>query len=543
MSTFKIIFSLVFFLLFCFPNKTLAQEKIDNFEVKVIAHQDGNMTVSESIVYDFGENSRHGIFRFIPLVSKVGDLYRVLEIEFLRIERDGKKEIFEVDNHPSQSQIKIGNPDETVTGVHSYLIEYKVKNGIGSNYEDHDEIYWNVTGNNWEVPIVSALYKIGTDFEAIPLESICFTGPKSSKFQDCEVNENFVKTTKMLEEHQGLTSVTKFPINTFPKSVLQKNEPIFDPDFLAFLKIYIPVILIVNLLAAPYLLYWYFKNKSKIRFGKPSVNFDIPKNVTPAEVGVIDTFKLERDDIVASIFSLAIKKYVKIEEVKNVKTLMPDELDYEIVKLKSFNNADKFEKILCERLFRDGDRVSLKKLTKDFYVTFGLLEDAVFYSLKVKNLYKKNPKNQMAGLLILGIISIATGNIFLGLILIFLSRKLIGRTALGDKIDWEIDGLKIFLKAVDRYHKFQSKNLIAVEKYIPFAIALGLQNEFMNQLKIINPDYNPSWYSGSRGFYYSYPSMYSTFGSSVTSSAPSSSSGFSGGSSGGGGGGGGGGSW
>lgn len=539
---------LIPFIFFLLVPKVFAQEKIESFDVSIIAHKDGTMTIKEKIDYDFGSENRHGIFRTLPLVSEVGPLYRIIVVDFLDIKRDGSNENFEVDKQSKNIEVKIGDPDKTITGLHNYIIVYTVENGIGSNYENHDEIYWNVTGNSWQIPIEKASYKIETDFGVDPLESICFTGPAASRLQNCLVEDKFISTTQRLEPYQGLTTVTKFPVNTFPKSILKKSEPFLDPDFITLLKIYIPILISLNLLLAPFLLFRYFKNKPKQRFGSPAVNFDIPKDGTgkilpPAEAGIIDNHKLERDDVVATIFDLAIKKYIKIEEVKKIKTLRPDEIDYEIVRLKNNGQVSEFEKKLLDRLFQSGERVSLKSLKSDFYLTFSKLENEIFDSLQEKGFYEKNPKNQMTGLLVLGILTLVSGNLLLGSVLIFLSRKLTGRTSLGDKIDWEVDGLKIFLKAMSRHHKFQSKNLITVEKYIPYAIALGLQDEFMDQLKIMNPDYKPSWYSGSHSFYHVYPGMYTNFSLGMTTAAPSSSSGFSGGSSGGGGGGGGGGSW
>lgn len=96
---------------------------------------------------------------------------------------------------------------------------------------------------------------------------------------------------------------------------------------------------------------------------------------------------------------------------------------------------------------------------------------------------------------------------------------------------------KIFLKAMSGYHGWQAKNLITIEKYIPYAMTFGLHDQFMEQIKIVAPDYHPTWYSGRGSFYSSYSGMYSSMSSSVTTTAPSSSSGFSGGGSGGGGGG------
>ncbi|HZJ18199.1 MAG TPA: hypothetical protein VFD45_01095, partial [Patescibacteria group bacterium] len=125
--------------------------------------------------------------------------------------------------------------------------------------------------------------------------------------------------------------------------------------------------------------------------------------------------------------------------------------------------------------------------------------------------------------------------------LFFLAKKLIGRTSLGDEIDFKIDGLKLFLKSMDRNYKWQAERFYIVEQMIPYAMALGYIERFMEQLKIIKPDYNPTWYHGySGGFYVGYSGFYSSMTTNMTSS---SSSGASSGFSGGGGGGGGGGSW
>ena len=542
MSLSRFLFFAIVALVFFSPLPVLAQEKIDSFDTEIVAHKDGSMTVTENILYDFGEDSRHGIFRTIPLVSKVGNLFRVIEIDFKQALRDGEEEPYEVENMSKESEIKIGDADKTITGKHNYIIIYTVKNGIGSNYETHDEIYWNATSNDWEIPIEKASLIISTDFGVTPLESICFTGPQSSKFQNCQVYGSTISTNDALNPYQGLTTVTKFPVNTFPKSELRTSEPVFDPDFLTLLKFYIPVLLVLNIIIGPYLLFWYFKNHSKKRLGSPSVNFDIPKNIGPVEAGIIDNAKLEKNDVIATMFDLAIRKYIKIEEVKIAKTLRPDETDYKVVKLKNVEGLNPFETTLFNRLFRDGDEIKLGDLKTDFYTTFASLEKKAFGLLVEKNLYIKNPKDQMTGLLVLGIVALSFGNLILGPVLMYMSRKMNGRTEKGDKEDLQIDGLKIFLKAMSRHHKFQSKSLITVEKYIPYAIALGLQNEFMEQLKIIDPNYKPTWYSGNHAFMYSYSGMYSSM-NSITTSAPSSSSGFSGGSSGGGGGGGGGGSW
>ena len=221
--------------------------------------------------------------------------------------------------------------------------------------------------------------------------------------------------------------------------------------------------------------------------------------------------------------------------------------DQKIIRLKAKNDdLNEYEKNFMDNLFDSSNSVMVSDLKLGFYDTFSQMETDVFSALVKKGYYSKNPKNQKGILLFLGVMSMVfILNIPLGLTLLFLSLKLNGRTPTGDEIDYKIDGLKLFLKAMDRNYQWQAEQLYIVEQMIPYAIALGYIDKFMEQLKIIKPDYNPSWYSGYNGnFYLGYAALYSSMNSNVITTAPSSSSGFGGGGfSGGGGGGGGGGSW
>lgn len=536
------------------PCSVRAQEKIKNFNTEITAHQNGEMTIVETIEYDFGSDNRHGIYRFIPTYTKVGDLYRISDIKFEQVLRDGNKEPHDNSYGADEVETKIGDADRTIFGVHTYKIVYTVKNGIGSNYEDHDEIYWNTTGTKWGVPIENASAIITTDFNVLPTKTICFTGADGSKESKCsstiKASISQTTTTASLDSDEGLTVVTAFPVGTFPKSQLAERPPIIGKDEKILFGIYGLVWILLNIIIAPFILRWYLKNKNKSRFGKPAVNFDIPKVnnkiVTPLEAGIIDNTKLEQDDVMATIFDLAIRKYIKIEQILGKKTLglFGGKDEYKIVKLKNFDNhLNEVELTLMSKLFGANNEKILSEV-KSFYTTFSSLETKSFNMLVERGFYTKNPKSQKSFLLVFGVIGVVTLNILFGALLLFLSQKMNGRTEKGDELDHQIDGLKIFLKNMKRHYNFQAKNAITVEKYIPYAMALGHIDEFMDQLKDIAPDYNPSWYSGNSNFYAARYAFASSMQSNFTTSAPSSSSGFSGGgSSGGGGGGGGGGSW
>lgn len=553
----KLLLLLILSLFFFFHPTFSFAETIHSFNTQITAHQNGLMDVTETINYDFGDLSKHGIYRDIPLVSKVGDLYRVIKIENINVTRDDQDENFITSVANNIADFKIGNANATITGSHVYKISYTVENGIGSNYQDHDEIYWNATGNEWQVPIENAGTKITTDFNAVQNNLICYTGGTGSTEKNCTVSNGQVSTTQALNSGEGLTVVVGYPVGTFPKSILLRKLPKTSSQALFDLlaKYYYLIYIFLNLVLPVILIYWYLRHRNKIKLGKPTVNFDIPKDengeiLRPALAGTIDTAKLEKDDVTATIFDLAIRRYIRMEEKDTKEKLLGvfDKSNKEqvITKLQNkTNDLNNYEITLMNRLFIDGDSVKVKDLRIDFYQTFQSMETDVFKLLIDKKYYTKNPKLQKGFLIFLVVVVLLTLNLILAVVLFFLSKKLNGRTALGDELDFKIDGLKLFLKAMDRNYTWQMEQLYIVEKMIPYAVALGYIDEFMEQLKIIKPDYNPTWYTGYNGsFYLGYAALYSSMNTNVTNIAPSSSSGFSGGGfSGGGGGGGGGGSW
>lgn len=129
-------------------------------------------------------------------------------------------------------------------------------------------------------------------------------------------------------------------------------------------------------------------------------------------------------------------------------------------------------------------------------------------------------------------------------------------TPLGVDIIIKTRGFELFLQATDEdqmnFRNPPDKTPSLFERYLPFALALGLEQKWSNQFSqiLMESQYNPSWYSSSNYHRFSPKNFSYSVGSSLNSAissssvAPGSSSGFSsGGSSGGGGGGGGGGGW
>ncbi len=552
----------LFFLIFLttiglvWPAKSVFAENINSFDDSIIIHQNGTFTVQENIQYNFGDLYKHGIIRDIPLDTTLGNnLYRDINIIVTSVQMDGQNEEYSLGNSSNNDlQIKIGNPNYTMNGVHTYVITYDVSNGIG-NYTNDDELYWNVTGNSWTVPINQASAKISTDFGLASKNAVCYTGPEGSRQTDCTIttdssNAKSFSTNSLLNPSEGLSVVVGFPPGTFPKSNITQITPVNYAQEGVVMEWLILGWLVINILGTIFAVIWYFKHKHKKRFGPITVNFDLPKTtsglrITPCEAATIDQPQIDTNCLSATIFDLAVRKYLKIEETDEKGGILGigAKTDYKLTKLKSFDDLNNFEKTLVSDMFESKSEIYLSDVNLT-YLQFNDLQTTNYNMLVDKGLYNKALNPSKIPLIALGIMAIITLNVMVGSVLLFLSSKFNSRTDEGDLTSWKIDGLELFLKNMKPEYQWQAEKVYVVEQMIPYAIALGYIDHFMKQLQILNPQYQPTFYTGRNSFYMMYPAFHSSLSHGVSYAAPASSSGFSsGGFSGGGGGGGGGGSW
>jgi uncharacterized membrane protein len=225
---FVIIYILLLFLGF-YQIVKAETEVIKNFDVNITIQKDGSLLITEKIIYDFGTNQRHGIFRSIPLKSVNGpQLYiKVLEVK----DESGKLYQYITSITNNILKIKIGDPNSFVTGSKTYIITYQVYNAIRT-FEDHDELYWNVTGNEWSVAIQNANASITLpDSSIYNVRMDCFTGPYGSTQKNCTFNQSDSNVnysiTQSLNINEGLTIVLGIPLGYIHKTYISSPQDSF----------------------------------------------------------------------------------------------------------------------------------------------------------------------------------------------------------------------------------------------------------------------------------------------------------------------------
>lgn len=552
----KNFFSIACFILFfiLLAASVLAAETINSFTGKIQINKDGTIKVVETIIYDFGESESRGIFREIPYIYKNQD-GKEFELGFnveMVTDENGDEYVYKVSKDGQNLVIRIGKEDVFITGIHTYVVTYTVSGAI-RYFTDHDELYWNVTGNNWNVPIEKSNHRITLNFNNNKR-------PQADCFDDCNIdiidNSNInITATRSFAPGEGLTFAVSFPKNLV--SVLEPKEVVNFWNTLIG-KLTLIFLLILGFLyyfVSPFIifiLWWLYgrdpKTSTPVRawFSPPKDSHGV--SLKPAEVGTLVDEHADSKDISATIIDLAIRGFIIIKEQKKGKL-------YQLTKTgKETKGLNKFENMLFDGLFVTKDSISTDDLKKSFYKTSTKVQDELYEDLVKRGFFPKNPKKVRDKYYILGTIAFTTFNLFLGIMLFVFGRIMPRKTIFGAVSQNTSIGLKNFLGSQERQLEFQAKNWHMFEKLLPYAIVFGVEKIWAERFQEINMK-PPNWYQGiDNTSFNSYifvnnlagaTSNFSSISTPPSSSTSSSgfSSGFSGGSSGGGFGGGGGGSW
>lgn len=200
------------------PAPASAEERINRFTSDIAVQKDGALDVSETIEVT-AENVaiNHGIFRDFPTRYRgihgntvhVG--FKLLDTTF-----DGQDVASKTEGADGGKRVRIGSPDTIVSvGAHRYTIHYRATREIG-RFADHDELYWNVTGNGWIFPIDAAEVRVRLPSPARFGERAFFTGPQGTTEQAAQVvseqlGEIAIAATRSLGPREGLTVALDFP--------------------------------------------------------------------------------------------------------------------------------------------------------------------------------------------------------------------------------------------------------------------------------------------------------------------------------------------
>jgi uncharacterized membrane protein YgcG len=300
------------------PTVLSAAEVIQSFHSRIEVEKDGTLLVTENIrVTAEGRNIRRGIYRDFPLLFEdARGRQRQVGFELLGVERDGQADGSRVEKSRSKVRIYIGKEDRFLQpGTYTYTIRYTTDRQIRF-FPDHDELYWNVTGNFWNFPVLKASATVMLPRGVRPTGLIGFTGRVGSTEQAVNMSssDNVVKAEarRRLESGEGLTIAVKMPDNSIAEPTAAQRSAWFWKDNIGYFMAIAGLLLVCGY----YFANWWMVGRDPAA-GVIVPRWDAPDNISPALVNYIDKKGLAGkgfDAISSAILNLAVKGLVTIDK-------------------------------------------------------------------------------------------------------------------------------------------------------------------------------------------------------------------------------------
>ena len=296
-----------------------AEEYIRSYHSDIQVAADGDLTVSETIVVNAeGNRIRRGIFRDFPLTMQdaAGRTVRV-GFDVISVTRDGRDEPYHTETVAGGIRIYAGSEDVFLRdGEHTYVVTYRTDRQI-RYFDDHDELYWNVTGNGWQFRIAQVSARVTLPGGRVT-QTAAYTGPLGSTQRNARMqangNEANFATTRPLGEQEGLTVVVGFPKGVVaPPSADQERDWWLRDNINLFLGLG-GLILVV----AYYSVFWNRVGRDPAG-GVMVPRWDAPDGISPALVNYIDNKGFSGGGwtaFSAGVLDLAVKGYVVLDDLK-----------------------------------------------------------------------------------------------------------------------------------------------------------------------------------------------------------------------------------
>lgn len=543
---------------------------ISRFDVVIQVLPSGELLVTETVRPRF-EGAWNGIERLIPVEYRTpqGFNYTLVLDQVTATDDQGAPLKLEQKRERHYRNFRIWIPGAE-NATRTFVLTYRVRNGL-KYFEDHDELYWNVTGDEWDVPIEHASAKIALPAGATGVRALAFTGAYGAREHAATVEVTGptieMRMMRTLGFREGLTAVVGWDKGLVAEPTAADVTGMF---LTSNWPLSIPVAVFGIMLRL-----WYTRGRDP-RLRTIAVAYEPPERLTPAEVGTLADDSPDLCDITATLVDLAVRGFLRIKEQSTEHLFgLWSSTEYIFQRTKppgDWTGLPKHERLLLQALFDHGsaESVPLSSLENKFYKSLDGIREAIFDSLQTRKYYVQRPdrvkQNYMVGGIVLGMaltaglsaladrwgmapLAFFSAGILSGAIVVGFGRIMPARTLQGTRTLEGVLGFEEFLTRVeaDRFERVV-KTPELFEKFLPYAMALGVEKNWARAFEPILKT-PPSWYQGahpsqfnSRGFMAHMSDMASRTGTTMASAPRSSGgSGFGGGGSSGGGFGGGGG--
>ncbi len=301
--------------------RVLAQassEEIISYDSDIKVDPDGFLLVREAIqVMAAGERIKHGIYRDFPTRYKDrwGNQY-IVDFELQQVLMNGQPVDYHTESRSNGSRIYVGSSAVNLSpGQYTFTLVYRTTRQLGF-FADHDELYWNVTGTQWEFPINSATAVVHLPGGIAPdaILGDAYTGPQGA------AGTNFTsliepggpvvfRTTHPLGPHEGLTIVVRWPKGFIqPPTDAQKFRWFLEDNRGALIGLGGLLVVLIY-----YGITWLAVGTDPAA-GVIMPLYQPPSGFSPASIRYVYRMAYDNKIFAADVLSLAVKKVLNIKE-------------------------------------------------------------------------------------------------------------------------------------------------------------------------------------------------------------------------------------
>ena len=333
-----------------------ATERIVEYRSDIQVLADASMEVVETIVvWSQGEAIKRGIYRDFPLRYRTASGVRVtVGFEIISVRRDDLPQPWFTEPHGDGVRIYVGHKDVLIgVGEHRYEITYRTWRQLGF-FEQHDELYWNVTGNGWALPIdqVSAYVYLPKTVPDSTIHTEAYSGQLGERKADYDsgVDEDGVAwyaTTRGFVAGEGLTIVATWPKGHVRMPNGRDRAMWFVQDNGHLLL----AVVGVGVLLSYYLVVWVQVGRDP-RGGVIFPRYEPPSGYSPASMRYIERMGYDNKVFVAALVNLAVNGHIEIDERGGRYTVRSKSSDTPLAP---------GERALLKTLMKSGDEIVLEQ--------------------------------------------------------------------------------------------------------------------------------------------------------------------------------------
>ena len=507
--------------------------RIHDFRALLTVHSDGSLDVVEQITFRF-TGSWNGIVRDLSLrhttaqgravkLKVSGVSVTDMSGQSLRVEAERK-------DYGWTRGLRIWIPN-AVNADRAILIRYRVANAIRffsarSKEGELDELYWNVTGNNWDMPIDSVHAHVvlpdGVPVTRTAAYANALTGADAKiEKEGSEVDFTLVGH---LARNSGMTIGVGWPAGSIsPRGSelgeklagLVSRSPMLIP-FIVFLVAFVK---------------WLERGRDPEE-GSVEVQFEPVDGASPAELGTLVDNTADLRDITSTLIDLAVRGFVRIEETAQSRILgLGEHAEYIIYIVKKHAewiglkpHEIRYLGALSSASPFDPFKVLVSQLRTTFPQALPRIRDGIFDSLVSRGYYRERPDMVRKKWIVVAMIIASIGyglatlsermmwvtfapgafmkaGVASGIIVLAFGLIMPARTAAGARARGAALGFKEFLDRVesDRYKKMTMSPEM-FERFLPYAMAFGVESKWARAFEGIYHN-QPNWYTSSSGDY------------------------------------------